>query len=147
MKMANRPTGVTVICVLVFILSILETIGGVAYFGFRAIAGVASGAADFLGVVIYLCCPGPGLLGGADLYIFVTAAVGAIYLVAGLVGLVASYLLLKMKRTGWILVTIIGIISIIVNLLSITSGATINLSFILWIIVLIYLYTKRSLFS
>ncbi len=122
--MAERPTGVTVICVLGFILSILLLLGGIAALGVGAVAG--------------------GTLGSTVGALF--GVLGVIVLIIGVVGLVAFWLLLKMKKIGWILVTVIGILSIITNLISvINAGAVVGI--VLWLIIILYLYKKRALFT
>jgi uncharacterized membrane protein HdeD (DUF308 family) len=70
---------------------------------------------------------------------------GILATAVGIVDMIAFYLLLKMKRSGWIIVTAMGIISIALNLISFTAAGIISIA--LWVVILVYLFTKRRLFS
>ena len=123
--MADRPTGVTIIAILGIIVSLLALIGGLLIV---AAGGLTEG--------LMMQTTGIAGLGG---FIMV---MGAIAIILALVGFFAFYWLLKMKKAGFNLVIVIGIISIILAI------PTINIiSIVLWLIIIIYLYTKRSLFS
>jgi hypothetical protein len=87
------------------------------------------------------------LLGGLGSLLTI---ISLIPLVTGAIGLVAFYLLLKMKRIGWIIVTVLGIISIVLSVIqAVLVGFdifSIALGVGLWAIILGYLWTKRKLF-
>ena len=65
-------------------------------------------------------------------------------IIIALIDFVALYLLLKMKKTGWILVTLMEIITIILGVLVLSM--TNILGIVLAFIIVIYLFTKRKLF-
>ena len=117
---SRRPTGVTIICILGYVGSVLALVAGILSIFFSAIVVTAF--------------PLPGL---DSLF----AILGALSLLLGIVGLVAFSLLLKMKKIGWIIVTIEGIISIIIGALTFNV-----LGIALWIIILVYLWRKKDLF-
>lgn len=128
-NMANRPTGVTVISIVGFILSILGIIGGIMLIG---ILSLGSG----------LLLPG---LEEAGLSLTFFMALAAVSVILGLVGLAAFYYLLKMRKIGWTLVTVIGVISIIVSIASFNIGNIVSI--IIWAIIIAYLWTKKGLFK
>lgn len=124
----KRPTGVTVIVIIGFILSILILLGGIFLFA-------VSGVAESMGMVF----------GQSGLGLASTVA-GVIAIVIGIVGLLSFYWLLRMKKLGLILVMLISIYQIIDGIIGLAQ-ANVNLLIILWIIILVYLYTKRALFK
>ena len=69
---------------------------------------------------------------------------GYIFIIIALIDFVALYLLLKMKKTGWILVTLMEIITIIFGVLVLSMTNIVGI--VLAIIIVIYLFTKRKLF-
>lgn len=69
---------------------------------------------------------------------------GYIFIVIALIDFVALYLLLKMKKTGWILVTLMEIITIILGVMVLSM--TNILGIVLAIVIVIYLFTKRKIF-
>ncbi len=79
---------------------------------------------------------------------------GFIPLIVGVVGLVAFYLLLKMKKIGLIIVTTLGVItiaqSILPSLMSFSIEGLLNLNtiliIVLWAVIIGYLLTKKKLF-
>ncbi len=126
----TRPAGVTIICALGFVLSILLIIAGVFSIAFASYAG------EFFGPEMANASPA------------IFMAIGAVSVIIGLIGIFAFYLLMKMKKAGWLIVTIVGIIAIISGIISITGGNyTSIVSIILWIIIIGYLWTKRTLFA
>lgn len=122
----GRPKAVLVISILGFLLSLMALLGGVSVM--------------FLGGMVAATYGPVGLaLGGSAMLM------GIIPLIIGVVGLIAFYMLLKMKRLGWILVTVIGILDIVMAALSfdmVSMGIA-----VVWAVIIIYLFTKRSLFA
>ena|SRR3989338_5118399 len=84
---------------------------------------------------------------GSQLAVF-TAVVGgiaAIVIILGVVVLYGAVSLLHMKRRGWIIVEVIGIITAIMNIASLQATSVIM--GIVWLVVVAYLYNKRALFK
>ena len=137
---AARPTGVTVICILGFLSSVLMLVTGILALG---LAGIMGG----MGISVGGLSGASSLLGGLGSLLTI---ISLIPLVTGAIGLVAFYLLLKMKRIGWIIVTVLGIISIVLSVIqAVLVGFdifSIALGVGLWAIILGYLWTKRKLF-
>lgn len=122
--MAERPTGVTIICILGWIGAILSIIGG------AALAFLGPFLAAFVQEV-------PALVSGALLM-----GLGVVTLILGIVLLVAFYWLWQMKKTGWTIVMVLEIISLITGLVSLSW-----FQIIIALIIVLYLYTKRDLFK
>ena len=139
-----RPTGVTIICILGFLLSILALLTGI----------VSIGLAEILGGAEFQMIFGSMVASAISEEIDLFTIIGVISIIMGIVGLVAFYLLLKMKRTGWIIVTVLGVIqiavSLIPSLMSFSIEGLLNLNTILpiaiWVIIIGYLFAKRNLF-
>ncbi len=138
----KRPAGMTIICVLGFLLSVLLIITGIIALSF---SGLVSGM-DMIAVGnARMSVPG-GLFG--SLFVML----GLVSLIIGIVGLIAFYLLLKMKKTGLIIVLVIGIITIfqsIINIIQFPLISIINSNIwvlVVWIIIVAYLLMKRRLF-
>ncbi len=76
---------------------------------------------------------------------------GFAFIIMGILELVGFILLLKMKRIGWIIIMILGILQIIgylfPSLISFTFDVTSIPILLLWIIVVGYLFMKRKLFA
>jgi len=139
----KRPTIVTVICILGFLMSVLFVLTGIltlfvsslfAPFGTGTLTsgeGVSSDVSDLSGF-------------GSLLILF-----SAVPLIVGIIGFGTFYLLLKMNKIGWILVLILGIISIALGLLQIAMGVfqfnIISLAF--WGLIVAYMLLKRNLFA
>ena len=70
--------------------------------------------------------------------------VGVIFLVLGIVDLIAYIMLFKMKRIGWLLVTVLGVISILMGIATDVMSNVITI--VITALIIIYLYTKRQLF-
>lgn len=141
----SRPTGVTIICILGFLFSILALLTGIVSIGF----------AGFIESI------GPPLMLESEIISMIFGEIGSLFnilglitIIMGVVGLVTFYLLLKMKRTGWIIVTFLGVIQIAVSLIpsmiSFSIEGLLNLNTILpiaiWVVIIAYLFTKRNLF-
>lgn len=123
----TRPIGVTVICVLGFLVSILMLIAGFA------LAGL-SGILESLGLEAM------GTSGTGIVFI----AISVIFIIIGVACLVAFYLLLKMRKIGMIAVVILGIISIISSIIQFSTNQVVSI--VIWLIIIFYLLVKRELF-
>ncbi len=122
----------TIVAILGIILSILTILGGVVFLGLGGLVAVAGAGATMDAALI------AGLSGMVMVF-------GVAFLVIGIISLIGFIMLLKMKKIGWILVTIFGIISIIMSLISNPIGNIISI--VITAIIIIYLYTKRQLFT
>ncbi|MEE9323015.1 MAG: hypothetical protein V3U72_00570 [Candidatus Aenigmarchaeota archaeon] len=139
----SRPTGITIICVLGFLVSILGLVSGILLLG---LGGLIGG----MGLTIGGETASIGLEGFGSLFM----VLGFIPLIVGVVGLVAFYLLLKMKKIGLIIVTTLGVItiaqSILPSLMSFSIEGLLNLNtiliIVLWAVIIGYLLTKKKLF-
>lgn len=144
---ASRPTGVTIICVLGFLLSVLTLIQGVT-------------------TVLQV-----SLLSTFNIGQFVGNTVNEIFLFAmALLGFAGSFLLFKMKRVGWIIAFSTGIIYMVTWLITntitllflsvfpeiittddfvmkIIQVLYINIASIVLIPVIAYLFRKRKFFA
>ena len=123
----SRPLGVTIICILGFIGAILGIVG-VA--GFFLLAGL-------LGTMLAMEIPVLGaMLAGLMEIVMGAFAVIQVVLLLGLIWL------WQMKKKGWTIVVIFEIIGIVFALL---SGMVIGA--IIPVIIVLYLFTKKNLFS
>ena len=122
-KMAERPLGVTIICVLGFLGAILSILGGAVLLGLggAAITAIGTEAAAIGGLA--------GILGG-------------VILIVGIVSLIVLYWLWNMKKIGWTIYMILEIIGIVLNLVSLSI-----IGLIIPIIIVAYLWTKKDLFK
>ena len=134
-RTTSRPTGVTIICVLVFLISILMLITGVFSMFFSEIMKGFSFSGTIGNTAILATFNEAGLL---------FSLLGFMMIIFGVVGLIAFYLLLKMKKMGSIIVTIVGIVSIIQSLISFNINNVLGI--VLWVIIIAYLWTKRNIF-
>ena len=117
--MADRPLGVTIICILGFLGALIYIAGGAAIFGLGGLGMMAIPA-----------------IGG------LVTVMGAVVLVIGIVLLLAFFWTWKMRKRGWTIVMILEIIGIILSLLAMDF-----ISIVLPIIIVIYLFLKRGLFT
>lgn len=130
---SERPRGILIISIigiLLSLLSIASAISLVAMSSFSQTGLQMSGMAT-------------AAIGGS---LMVAALFG---IVLGIIGLLGYFLLYKMKRTGFIIVVIFGIISIIQGIFQIMNlNFGINLiSLLISILILLYVISKRNLFS
>lgn len=116
--MANRPLGVTIICLIGWIGALLSVAGGASLLG--------------LGGMISTI--------GIDLAGF-SWVIGAITIVIGLATILVLYWLWQMKKQGWKWVMVIEAISLIIALVQLNV-----LGAIFPAIVLIYLWMNKKLF-
>ncbi|MBU0530561.1 MAG: hypothetical protein ABIH52_02050 [Candidatus Aenigmatarchaeota archaeon] len=135
----ERPIGVTVISILGFLISLLAIIGAafILFIG-SMFSGLDPTLVDDVLVISF---------GDVGTYIMV---LGMIPLVVGIIGLIAFFLLLKMKRSGWFLVVTLGIISIITTVVSsvlVSFETTGIITLVVWIIIIAYLFMKRKIFA
>ncbi len=121
--MADRPLGLTIICILGFIGAIIGILSGIAIFGVGAIFGSLAG----------------GTYGG--LFGAISWIIGIVTLVIGVVSLYAFYGLWNMKKWAWTLTMILEVISIIFGLTSF------NPVIIISVIIVIYLWMKKDIFK
>jgi len=119
----QRPLGVTILSILGILVSLLIILSGVTLAGLSGMVGSAMN----LGI----------LTGNAMI-------VGVIFLVLGIVDLIAYIMLFKMKRIGWLLVTVLGVISILMGIATDVMSNVITI--VITALIIIYLYTKRQLF-
>jgi hypothetical protein len=125
--MAERPTGVTVICILGFLGAILEIVGGL---GMVALGGLFGGmSVPSMGAI-------PGFLAG------MFGIFGAILLILGIASFVVIFWLWKMKKIGWTLTMILEIIGILLSLVSFNI-----IGIVIPVIIVIYLWLKKDLFK
>jgi len=116
---AQRPLGVTIISILIMLGSILGIFAG--------IAAIVIGS---ISIAILPSMTGLSLL------------IGLVTIVISVIQLVGVYWLWKMLKKGWTIIMIMQIVGII------TSAATLNLlSIVISIIIVGYLWTKRSAFT
>ena len=115
-KEQPRPMGVTIISILGMIVSFLTLISSLAL-----------------------------MLISAVLFSGILMLVVLVSVISGMVGLVGFYLLFKMKKTGWIIIFAIGIISVAGSLMMFNIFNMFDIIF--WVLVLAYLWTKKDLFA
>ncbi|HLD48784.1 MAG TPA: hypothetical protein VJB11_00300 [archaeon] len=132
----KRPTGVTIICVLGFLISIFSLIGGIMLLGIGTLIGGASFSANLGNTTISANTGGLGIL-------FSLFAI--IPLISGIIGFIAFYLLMKMKKTGFFIVIILGLISIVMGIISSVMNNIISI--VIWGVIIGYLLMKRKIFS
>ncbi|MDR2866088.1 MAG: hypothetical protein LBV13_01590 [Methanomassiliicoccaceae archaeon] len=114
--MAQRPTFLSIICILLAISGLLLLLAGIMVI---ASEGAINDA-----------------LGDVDLLVDLTA-IGAIALIAGLIALVVTYMLWKGIKLGWYLVMVYLIILVIFGILSLPAGI---LSLIVVIVLIWYFF-------
>jgi len=132
----SRPTGVTIICVLGFISAVFSLVSGILFIGVSSLFG-GMGSVSFGNETASMV---------VDMGIFGTlfGMLGYILIIIAIVGFVGFYLLLKMKKIGWILTTVIGIIFMTLNILNFSLTSILVIVF--WAVIIGYLFTKRKLF-
>lgn len=127
----SRPTGVTIICVLGFLGAILVLFSGILLAGLGGLMGGLTSGDE----TVSMDLGGLGSLLGLFGYVFI---------IIGIVDFVGFYLLLKMKRIGWIIITVMGIIFIAMNVINFSVNNILGI--VLWVIIIGYLFMKRKLF-
>jgi hypothetical protein len=139
----KRPTEVTVICILGFLISVFFILTGIVTLFLGSLSaslgtgtltleeGASSDVSDLSGL-------------GSLLIIF-----SGVPLLVGIIGFGAFYLLLKTNKIGWILVLILGIISMALGILQAAMGVfQFNIiSLVFWGLIVAYLFLKRNLFA
>lgn len=143
MNETKRPISLTLICIFGFVISLLNLLGALfSFFMYRMGMGILGNIETSLGQL------SSGELGflnyGAGSFSFLIY-IGLIMLIFGVIGLISFYLLFKIKKSGWILTTILCISGIIKGIISfkITNLITI----FIWVIILIYLWKNRNIFN
>jgi hypothetical protein len=71
---------------------------------------------------------------------------GLFYVIVGVLGLISYRLLKKLKKSGWVLVIITGIIGIATRLIFF-SGLSDILGIIFWAAIALYLWKKKDVFT
>ena len=135
MLMAQRPTGVTLICVLGFIQALMMIGSGLYVFYFGSVLSGAGAGAGSIGMAF-------GILG------MIFSAMALIPVFIGLLLLVAFYWLWNMKRSGWTIVVILQILALLFSLAGtamMDPASIINL--VLSGAILYYLFTNKKLFK
>jgi len=122
--MAERPLGVTIICILGFLGAIGTILGGIAALGFGMVWGATAAGTEMAGF--------EGLF----------AILGGAFLIIGIALLISLIWLWQMKKIGWTIVMILEIIGII---LALVQMQIINL--IIPVIIVAYLWMKKDLFK
>jgi hypothetical protein len=134
----TRPTGITIICVFGIIYSVFSLLFAIAAVVF---VGLFAGLDLGLGDQTVLDTP---LLIPTEQVVFLVNLMAYLSIVISIIYIVGFYLLLKMKRIGWIIITIMGMIAIILDVLSLSITNIPSIAVVA--IILIYLFTKRKLF-
>lgn len=99
--MAQRPTVLTIICILMAIIGILSLIGGVGMIWL-------AGAADWAGVI--------------DFSSSIITALGVYSVIVGLLTLVVVFLLWTGNKLGWYLAIILLVLNAIQGIISLPTG-------------------------
>lgn len=123
--MAERPLGLTIICILGFIMALLYIVGS----AYMLLMGGAMMA--YFGVMGSLAAGMGGLL----------MAISILALLLSIAFLISLVWLWQMKRIGWAIAMVLNIILIIIGLANFNVFGV-----ILALIIVIYLYVKRGLF-
>ena len=115
----KRPTGVTIIAILIIIGGIVLLLGGLSLIGTGALLSLSS---------TETVQTGPGSIESAELAALgmIPLVLGAILLILGIAYLVVSYGLLKGKGWAWIVTVVVTIIGLIIQIISaiITGSVT-----------------------
>lgn len=123
--MAERPLGLTIICILGFIMALLYIVGS----AYMLLMGGAMMA--YFGVMGSLAAGMGGLL----------MAISILALLLSIAFLISLVWLWQMKRIGWAIAMVLNIILLIIGLANFNVFGV-----ILALIIVIYLYVKRGLF-
>jgi len=135
----KRPTGITIICILGLVyavFSILFAIVAVIFVGMFAGLDLVFGNQTVIDSPLLI--PAQQIVFLVNLMVYLSIVISIIYIVG-------FYLLLKMKRIGWIIITIMGMIAIVLDVLSFSITNILNIAVVA--VIIIYLFTKRKLFA
>ncbi|HJR84430.1 MAG TPA: hypothetical protein VJ772_03570 [Nitrososphaeraceae archaeon] len=142
----KRPVGVTIIAILAIIGGILLLFGGIAFVALAPIlsqintindnnSSNSSFSLNINGTDVTVPKNALFLLGGF------LGIIGGMLIVIGIAGFVVAWGLLTGKGWAWIVAIIVAIISIILNLIVVISGALENIiGLIIYGIIIYYLY-------
>lgn len=138
----HRPTGVTVICVLGFVLAILMILSGILSLGLSGLLGLV-----FDEAIIPIDLGNQTMMEDLGTLGSILRLMGLFYIVIGIVDLVGFYLLLNMKRIGWIIIIIMRVLSIITGIINLLGfSVTSVLAIVISAVIVVYLLIKRELF-
>lgn len=141
----RRPKSITIICVLCFLSAIMMLIAGVLMIGLGSIIGgsdmILTGGMGFPFSGNETSMLGLGEIG--SLFGFL----GVAFIILGIVNLLGFFLLWKMRKAGWIIVTLSGIITIVIYVINFSFNYMTILSMALFAIIIVYLLLKRKLFA
>ena len=126
----KRPIGVTILAVLGILFGIIALFGGIVLLGAAAlIAAVAPQYAGYAGLFV---------------------ALGAIVLLTGILAIVASVGLLRLRMWAWWLMIIVAVLQIVSGIaqFALAPGVFgVPYGAVLWLIIVIYLIVVRKSFS
>ncbi len=125
--MAERPTGVTVICVIGALGALMAIVGGIGVIALSSLVGGYLGA--------YGAGTAGGILGGLGIM------AGIVALVLGVASLIPIIGLWKMQKWGWTWTMVLQAISLIMSLASMNV-----LGIVIPAIIVYYLWTNKNLF-
>lgn len=126
-KVAARPLGITIICVLNWILSFVGIVGGLILFAAGAVLGMVP--IPVIGLIT-------GLIGA------VSSLFGIVLLIVSAVSALVTYWLWNMERRGWRWVIIFAGIAAAIDLVSFNVVGLVISALIVW-----YLWSKKQLFE
>lgn len=132
----DRPIGVTILAILMILYGVFILIGSLALFGLAALTSMQD-FIDQLGTEVpqWLLDAGPVLFGAA----------GVVLLIMAIIAFLLAWGFLKGKRWAWIVGIIFVVLSILSSIVSavftgsLVSIATLGLSILIPIIILVYL--------
>jgi len=141
-KPSTRPRGVTIICVLGFLSSVLMLLAGLAIVSFSYMIGIIGGITTAMNQTLLFSGNHTGLLGTGIMPFL--GIVGIMFVILALVEFAGYYLLWKMKKLGWLLMTTGGVITLLLYAISFSVDYLISIALLL--VVIAYLLLKRKLF-
>lgn len=125
----GRPTGVTIIAVLMVIGGAIMLVGGISAIALAPLLPMAAQSQDLAGGI------SSAMLGG------VAAASGAFFIALGIASLVIAYGLFKGRGWAWTAAVVLSIIGIVMSVVSIVTGNFGSIvSIIINGVILYYLY-------
>lgn len=144
----RRPAGIAIICLLGFLASVLMLLAGILIVFLGQILGQTIGSLPLGNEALPLLGNETGLMNMEEIGSFFglsSGFLGMIFIALAIVDFAGFYLLWKMKRVGWILVTAVGIIMIIPYVLNFSINSLILI--VPAAAIIVYLLIKRKLFA